>query len=919
MNALQVRQSFLDFFAQRGHAVVPSASLLPTSPNLLFTNAGMNPFVPYFLGEGVAPHPRLADTQKCIRAGGKHNDLEDVGFDTYHHTFFEMLGNWSFGDYFKKEAIHWAWELITRVWHFPKQRLYATVYRPGPGDPASFDQEAYDLWAELFKKEGLDPDIHIRYGGKKDNFWMMGDTGPCGPCSELHVDLTPDGDTRGQWVNADSPYCLEIWNLVFIQFNAQEGGVLLPLKDKHVDTGMGLERVAGILANTKQFTDFSRPPSNYASDLFQDLFACISQASGKRYHHSLPQDRHAMTAVERDDCAFRVLADHIRTLSFAIADGILPGNEGRNYVLRRILRRAVLFGKRLGLQPGCLTALSRPLVQKMGPVFPELFARQSIIEKVLASEEAAFERTLDKGLQLLDKLMAQGRPLAGEDVFLLYDTYGFPADLTALIARERGLQVDSAGFEAAMEQQRQRARSAQKKTAIQVHEAEGTLEATAFVGYHTETLSNVQARLLACIPHENTQDNAQQNGSDGSSMYLVFDQTPFYAEMGGQVGDKGLAWVGTEPLSVQTTLKDKQGLVLHKVNGGPALYEALVAQIGHPVGLDVDLDHRWAITRHHSATHLLHWALRHTLGTHVQQAGSWVGPEGLRFDFSHFEALTPEQLQQVERLVNEKILANARVRTYEVPFAEKPAECLAFFADKYSGVVRVVDIGGYSLELCGGTHVEATGQIGLFKLKHESAIAAGVRRIEAVAGLEALGVVASLETQLRQLAQQLGCAVSQVSQRLEQVLEAKQTLEKQWRAAQQAGAQAQAKALVAQAFEGGQGARCVVAQVQADGPEGLRALALALAGQLGARSAVVLASSHPDKVHTVALCTAEAVQAGYHAGRLVQDLCQKLGGRGGGKPDFAMGAGKPGYPLDSLLANLAQHLRLMLAPNPSLC
>ncbi|NBR47001.1 MAG: alanine--tRNA ligase, partial [Verrucomicrobia bacterium] len=477
---------YLEFFRGKGHTVVPSASLMPTSPNLLFTNAGMNQFVPIFLGQAKFPHSpaRAADTQKCIRAGGKHNDLEDVGFDTYHHTFFEMLGNWSFGDYFKKESIDWAWELLVGVWKFPPARLYATVYQPGPKDPAEFDSEAHGYWVEKFKSVGLDPKIHVVMGGAKDNFWMMGETGPCGPCSEVHVDLTPEGKTQGKLVNQGDPRCLEIWNLVFIQFNAEPGGKFKPLPERHVDTGMGLERVAGIFATTGGFQDFRKDPSNYSSDLFSPIFEKIQQISGVAYGARVPTSREGVKAEEMNDCIFRVLADHVRTLSFSIADGIVPGNEGRNYVLRRILRRAVMFGRRLKMPDGFLTELATPVIATMGGVFPELRAREKEIRSVLSGEEASFSKTLERGLAMFEKLAAgSGKGIRGEDAFTLYDTYGFPLDLTQLLARERGIGVDADGFEKAMEGQRQRARQSQSKTTIKVEEEKGPDFPTVFTGY----------------------------------------------------------------------------------------------------------------------------------------------------------------------------------------------------------------------------------------------------------------------------------------------------------------------------------------------------------------------------------------------------------------------------------------------------
>ena len=481
MQSEAIRQSFLDFFEAKKHTVVASASLMPTSPNLLFTNAGMNQFVPYFLNETSPPYSRIANSQKCIRAGGKHNDLDDVGFDTYHHTFFEMLGNWSIGDYFKKEAIEWSWELLTEVWGFPKERLYATVYKPDVNDPSEFDQEAYDYWEAIFKKEGLDPKTHIHYGNKKDNFWMMGETGPCGPCSELHVDLTPEGDTQGSLINKNSPWCIEIWNLVFIQLNAAVDGTYQALPARHVDTGMGFERIAGIMATTQQFTDFSNPPSNYNSDLFKAIFEAIESMCSHKYGYTMPESRTFKNETESNDCAFRVIADHIRTLSFSIADGIIPSNEGRNYVLRRILRRAILFGRKLNLPSGFFTELSKTLIKQMGTAYPELVDQKTTIEKVIANEESAFNKTLERGLQLFDKMSAKGS-ITGEEAFSLYDTYGFPFDLTALIAEERKLSIDKSGFDSCMNQQKERARSSQKKEIVLTAE-DSNLTKTDFKGF----------------------------------------------------------------------------------------------------------------------------------------------------------------------------------------------------------------------------------------------------------------------------------------------------------------------------------------------------------------------------------------------------------------------------------------------------
>ena len=510
MTSQQIRQSFLDFFRSKRHTLVPSSSLMPDSPNLLFTNAGMNQFVPIFLGQkkadvskwaGVVAESdtRAADTQKCIRAGGKHNDLEDVGLDTYHHTFFEMLGNWSFGDYFKREAIDWAWELVTEVWKFPKNRVYATVYNPdrAKGDPSEFDQEAWNFWAEKFRAAGLDPAVHIVHGNKKDNFWMMGDTGPCGPSSELHIDLTPQGDTRGALVNQGSAECIEIWNLVFIQFNANPDGSFTPLPAQHVDTGMGFERVTGIMQNTRNFSDFSRPISNYETDIFRPLFDAIERLSGRKYGSTLPPaGTTGTTEQEKIDVAFRVIADHIRTLSFAIADGIQPGNTNRNYVLRRILRRAVRYGRTVGFHQPFFYKLVDVLAETMGQVFPEIRARRQHVQEVIRVEEEAFNKTLDRGLSLFNEAAAQGN-LTGEFAFKLYDTYGFPLDLTELLARERGLTVDKAGFDQLMAGQKAQGQAAQKKEVISLSQIETTTP-TQFTGYdRLET----PAKVLEVLTH----------------------------------------------------------------------------------------------------------------------------------------------------------------------------------------------------------------------------------------------------------------------------------------------------------------------------------------------------------------------------------------------------------------------------------
>ena len=873
MTSAEIRKSFLDFFKSKNHTIVPSDSLFPSSPNLLFTNAGMNQFVPYFLGEEKNPFLRAADTQKCIRAGGKHNDLEDVGFDTYHHTFFEMLGNWSFGDYFKKEAINWAWELLTDVWHFPKERLYATVYQPAEGDPAEFDAEAYGYWKEIFDKCGLDPEVHIKKCGKKDNFWMMGETGPCGPCSEIHIDLTLKGDTAGNLVNAGSPYCIEIWNLVFMQFNAQPDGTFVPLKHKNIDTGMGLERVAGIMATTKNFTDFSQLASNYNSDLFTDIFKHISYMSGKTYTGSIPHDPRDMSAQELIDCVFRVLSDHIRTLTFAIADGIIPGNEGRNYVLRRILRRAVMYGKRLGLEGGFFTKLATPVIEKMGSVFPELKTQQKMIVKTIESEETSFARTLDKGLDLLDEITKSQGAISGEQAFVLYDTFGFPLDLTQVIARERNMPVDTEGFEREMNRQRQRARDAQKNEVISVSDAAEVEHATQFVGYKQENLSNFSTAISAILESDDAE-------------YIVFPQTPFYAEKGGQVGDTGFIEIDGVAHEVFDTKIDGANHVLHKVRKGAFKK----SDIGRDVLLNVDTFRRRAIQRHHSATHILHWAMRQVLGTHVRQAGSYVDDKRLRFDFLHYEAPTPEQLREIENLANKKILMNSPITWRLVSRREVPENCMALFEDKYGAIVRIVQMGDFSMELCAGTHASSTGELGLIKILSESAIAAGKRRIEAVAGLSALERVESIQDTLNAVTQKLSCKPEEACARIEKLEASKAEIERELKAYRRESAQKQAEALSGEAVLLDGKTPFMISVVHAENPGELRQQAMALI-KARPNGVAVVGASFGEKASIAALCSAEAVSNGVKAGDIIKTLSAKIGGKGGGKPDFAQGGG----------------------------
>jgi alanyl-tRNA synthetase len=912
MTSSEIRQSFLDFFKSKGHSIVPSSSLMPDAPNLLFTNAGMNQFVPIFLGQRVADvdkwpgaipglPTRAADTQKCIRAGGKHNDLEDVGLDTYHHTFFEMLGNWSFGDYFKKEAIEWAWELVAETWKFPKERLYATVYQPGPGDPSGFDQEAYDLWAGIFTAAGLDPKIHIQFGGKKDNFWMMGETGPCGPCSELHVDLTPAGGTRGALVNQGSANCIEIWNLVFIQYNANPDGTFSPLPARHVDTGMGFERVTSIIQNTKGFADFSGAISNYETDIFRPLFDQLETLSGRKYRSTLPQSVTAsQTEQEKIDIAFRVIADHIRTLSFAIADGIQPGNSDRNYVLRRILRRAVRYGRALGFHEPFFYRLVAVLADHMGNVFPEIRERQKQVENLIRVEEEAFNKTLDRGLEFFEGYARQAINAAterggsqpafsGEWAFTLYDTYGFPLDLTELMARERGLQVDVIEFHKLMDEQRARARAAQKKQIISISEIEVPIP-TRFVGF--EQLG-AEAEVLDVVKLKD-------------KTALIFDTTPFYPEMGGQVGDSGELTGAGQLWRVADTQKAGQAF-LHVLDEK----ETTLAP-GTKVELAVDTARRFAIQRHHTVTHLLHWAIHEVVAKEAAQKGSYVGPEKLTFDFNS-APLTPGQISDVERLVNERILENASVSWTEVPYAEirMRKDVMQFFGEKYGEKVRVVQIGGrpahidgYSMELCGGTHARATGELGLFRISSEAAIAAGVRRIEATAGLQAADEARAETELLNSLSAKVNAPVRELARKIDALLAQQKELEKQLKALQQKQASETAralleKAMVVPATGSRPELRAIIEELGGADGDHLQSIADALKGQF--QGVVVLGGVANHAVALVATVSPELTSK-VQAGKIIQQIAPIVGGKGGGRPDNARGGGKEASRLAEALA-----------------
>jgi len=994
MTSAQIRQSFLDFFREKQHTIVPSSSLLPDAPNLLFTNAGMNQFVPIFLGQRKAPWKpaRVADTQKCIRAGGKHNDLEDVGLDTYHHTFFEMLGNWSFGDYFKKEAIEWAWELLVGRWKFPAQRLYATVYQPGPGEPSEFDKEAYEHWTHLFREADLDPKVHVLNGGRTDNFWMMGDTGPCGPCSEVHVDLTPDGDTRGALVNKGDPRCIEIWNLVFIQFNANPDGTFSPLPQRHVDTGMGFERVTAIIQDTKNLTDFSGTISNYETDIFRPIFDELEKLSGRKYGSTIPvvgrlgetptaADTAALqnqTEQEKIDVAFRVIADHIRALSFATADGIIPSNEGRGYVLRRILRRAIRYGRSLGFHEPFFFKLVDVVAKTLGDVFPEIRAKQETIKDVIRREEGAFNKTLDMGIQeffnaiirsvnklsmgagLGNKMIIEMEPygvgthkgsttnihdlskplptvklnvaqataldydqlfgawprIGAEDAFKLYDTYGFPLDLTELMARERGLTVDVTGFERLMEEQRHRARKAQKKEEIGVAEEDLKAEPTKFLGYDfLETESVVETVLPGRKPGE---------------LNIVLDRTPLYAEMGGQVGDRGLLHVPghdrTEVGQLRVIDTQKRGDVfIHRA----VLDDGRAPEPGEAVRVSVDVDRRRAIQGHHTVTHLLHWSLHEVVSRDASQKGSYVGPDKLTFDFSS-APLTKEQVRDVEKLVNEKISENATVSWTEIPYAEakKRSDIIQFFGEKYGDSVRVLQIGGtpralngYSMELCGGTHVRSTGEIGPFRIVKEEAIAAGIRRIEAVAGnaardwakQEAARQQEKFKAWARKKPDIAPLPVfkndATTSEMLQQIDARAAHLEKievevrDWEKQSAKTAEAELRSRAAQIanelIRSHAGEKFCVAEVKDGDGKLLQAVADTLKSKFN--GPIFLVGAANGSVALVASVPKE-MSVRLQANKLIQQIAPIVGGKGGGRPENAQGAGKDASKIAEALA-----------------
>ena len=860
MTSKEIRQQFLDFFASKGHHIVPSAPMVVKGdPTLMFTNAGMNQFKDLFLGNSEIKYPRIANTQKCLRVSGKHNDLEEVGVDTYHHTMFEMLGNWSFGDYFKKEAIEWAWELLTEVYKIPKDRLYVTVFEGDAKENLEFDQEAYDIWAARIDKD------RIINGNKKDNFWEMGDTGPCGPCSEIHVDIRPDSERAKldgkALVNDSHPQVIEIWNNVFMQFNRMADGSLEPLPAKHVDTGMGFERLCMVLQGVL---------SNYDTDVFTPIISAIEKISGKKYERT----------DSKKDIAMRVIADHVRAVSFAIADGQLPSSGGAGYVIRRILRRAIRYGYSfLDLREPFIYSLVDVLSREMGGFFPEIRNGKDLVAKVIKEEEESFLRTLDKGIALLEDILknTKGDTIEGKVVFELYDTFGFPVDLTALIAGESKKMIDQLGFEQELQKQKERSRAATKlETDDWVELAEGE---TKFVGYdELETSSKIlKYRRIKAKGKEQYQ--------------LVLDVTPFYAESGGQVGDHGVLTSANDRIEI-IDCKKENSLIVHFTESLPENPSAaFIAK--------VDVKKREDSMANHTATHLLHQALREVLGTHVEQKGSLVNPEYLRFDFSHFSKMSDEEIEKVESLVNQRIVANLPLEERrEVAIDEaKNSGAMMLFGEKYGDKVRVIKFGD-SVELCGGTHVKSTGTIRLFKISSEAAVAAGVRRIEAISGSGAFSMITGELEQLEQVRQLL--KTKDVLRSIADLQSKNAELAKQIEKLNKAKA-AQLKKELGGKFEQVDGVKLLVEMVDLEAAE-IKDLAFQWKSEVE-NAVIILGSESAGKpMLTVALSDNLVKEKQWNASNIVRDLAKDINGGGGGQPFFATAGGSKPEGLQTALS-----------------
>jgi len=860
-SSADIRKAFLNYFKEKEHEIVDSSSLVPGSdPTLLFTNAGMVQFKDVFLGQDKRPYNRATSSQRCVRAGGKHNDLENVGYTARHHTFFEMLGNFSFGDYFKREAIHYAWEFLTEVLNLPAEKLWVTVFKE--------DQEAEDIWLKEMK---ISPERFSRIGAK-DNFWSMGDTGPCGPCSEIFYDHGEDipGGPPGT-LEEDGDRYIEIWNLVFMQYDRDAEGTLNPLPKPSVDTGMGLERLAAILQNGH---------SNYDIDLFQALIKSIATIAQYK---------------DLENNSLKVIADHIRSCSFMIVDGVIPSNEGRGYVLRRIIRRAIRHGHKLGVRDSFFYKVVAELVAQMGEAYPELAKMQAQVEKVLLKEEQRFAETLDQGMSILEQAITEltGKEIPGETVFKLYDTYGFPYDLTADIARERKLTIDKKGFDAAMEAQRERARSGKSFTAdyAKAIKVEGSTE---FTGYEClKDTSNVTALFK--------DGSAVEQLNEGEEGMLILDNTPFYAESGGQVGDHGELVSGDAIFTVTDT--QKQGNVFAHIG----VVSKGSIKVGQNCEAYVEESERQQIAEHHSATHLMHAALRDVLGDHVQQKGSLVDAEKLRFDFSHFEPITLEQLAQIESLVNTHIRCNHDVETKIMTQDDAIASgAMALFGEKYGDSVRVLDMGGFSIELCGGTHVQRTGDLGIFKILSETGVAAGVRRIEAVAGSKAYEWVEQGEETLLNIASLVKGKRDDALQKVEQLLSHNRKLEKELDKLKAKMASSQGSDLASQA-QNISGINVLAAKLDGADVKVLRETLDQLKNKLG-NAAVVLAAVDGNKVSIVAGVSKDKTNI-IKAGDLVNVVAEQVGGRGGGRPDMAQAGGTNPEGLDAALKSVPDWIK----------
>ena len=871
-----IRREFLEFFASKGHTIVPSAPLVPgNDPTLLFTNSGMVQFKDVFLGAEKRSYVRAADVQRCLRAGGKHNDLDSVGYTARHHTFFEMLGNWSFGDYFKHNAIVWAWELLTQVWKLPQDRLLATVYHT--------DDESYAIWRDVI---GLPPERIVRIGDNKgapfasDNFWQMADTGPCGPCTEIFYDHGPQhaGGPPGS-PDEDGDRFIEIWNNVFMQFDRAADGTLTPLPAPCVDTGMGLERIAAVLQGVH---------SNYEIDLFQALIRKTAELTG---------------TADRNNQSLRVIADHIRASAFLIADGVLPGNEGRGYVLRRIIRRALRHGWMLGVRQPFFHALVDTLDDLMGEAYPVLREQRAVVERALKAEEERFAETLDAGMRIFNEVASRsGEMIPGADAFRLYDTYGFPLDLTQDMARERGMSVDQAGFDAAMAQQKDAARAAGKfGGGVQLPaELVAKLAPTHFLGY--DELESGGLRIVALIEN----GKPVQDVEAGDDILVILDRTPFYAESGGQVGDTGDLHGVESRFTVANTIK-----LAGQFHGHVGRLQFGKLRVGDTLQGAVDAQRRGATILNHSATHLLHAALRQVLGSHVQQKGSLVAPERLRFDFSHYQALAAEELDEIERRVNAEIRANHAGDVRQMGMQEAlDFGAMALFGEKYGEQVRVLKFGEGSIELCGGTHARRTGDIGLFKIVSEGGVSAGVRRIEALTGQGALDHIVSEERRLREAASLLGGSTADVGDKLRALLDRQKKLERELEALKAKAASGATSELAAQAVEV-DGVKVLAARLEGFDVKALRDAVDRLRQQLS-DAVIVLAGASDGKVSLVA-GTAGNAAAKLHAGELLGELAVKIGGKAGGRADMAQGGGADGPLLQQALQALPEAVRERIA------